>query len=94
MVLVCDLKYEFSCSAYHLLINLLTCQFKISFLELNTTRSKNVSVWRERISHTPKPISIRSQEVDIVKKIKSLVNFLDECLPFCDHVEENNVFSY
>ena len=40
-----------------------------------------------KISHTPEPILINNQEVEIVKSCKYLGTVLDERLSFCEHVD-------
>ena len=60
--------------------------FKSSFLQLNTTKTKELMFGGGRTTQPPKPIFIDNQEVEIVKSFKCLGTLLDESLSFCDNL--------
>ena len=81
MALVARLKYEASLSSYFSEIDHLCCWFKENFLTLNITKTKEL-VLGNRKSNELIPISIDSQDVEIVTSFKYLGSQLDKDLNF------------
>ena len=80
MALVGHFKDEFSLSQYYLQIEFLNRCFRLSFLELNIAKSKELVLGRK----LPGPVF--DQEFEIVKGFKYLGTSTDQNLTFFGHV--------